>query len=121
MSEQQPLVQTGQVVDASSDERTMAAVAHACAGIFGVALVGIAVPLLIYLAYQDRSKYVRFHALQALVFALVASVAVWLLGVATCGIGFFFAVGPMLIQLYWAYLAYEGSWKPYPFLDRVGA
>lgn len=116
-----PLVSAGQLPELSSDERTMAAVAHACAGLFGLAFVGLAVPLIIYLAYEGRSKYVRFHALQALVFQLVAAIAVWMVGVATCFVGFVLAPLPIVVQLYFAWRAYEGSWQPYPMLESLGA
>lgn len=115
------LVTASQVPTLSSDERTMAAVAHAVAGLLGLAFVGLAIPLIIYLAYEGRSRYVRFHALQALVFQLVAAVAVWILGFATCMFGFVLAPLPMIVQLYYAYKAYEGSWTPYPMLEKLGA
>lgn len=120
MDDPSPLVQTGQIVEASSDERTMSAVCHALAGLFGIGLVGIIIPLVIYSAYQDRSKYVRFHALQAIVFQVASAVLVWLIAVPTCGVGLLLALGPMAVQLYWAYLAWQGSWKPYPMLEKVG-
>lgn len=116
-----PLVTAGQLPELSSDERTMAAVAHACAGLFGLAFVGLAVPLIIYLAYEGRSKYVRFHALQALVFQLVAAIAVWVIGVATCFVGFVLAPLPIVVQLYFAWRAYEGSWQAYPMLESLGS
>lgn len=114
------LPQAGQPVDASSDERTMAALSHAAAGVFGLALIGILVPLIVYLAYQERSKYVRFHALQALVFQVVAAALVWAIGLVTCGFGLVLGLAPLVIQLYWAWMAYQGSWKPYPLLEKIG-
>jgi len=61
---------------AVTDAWTIAALAHASivltllfafAGGIG-ALVGLAVPLVIYLSYRERSRFVAFHALQALVY-----------------------------------------------------
>lgn len=61
---------------AVTDAWTIAALAHASvvltllfafAGGIG-ALVGLAVPLVIYLSYRDRSRFVAFHALQALIY-----------------------------------------------------
>lgn len=61
---------------AVTDAWTIAALAHASvvltllfafAGGIG-ALVGLAVPLVIYLTYRERSQFVAFHALQALVY-----------------------------------------------------
>ena len=58
------------------DDWTTAALAHASvlltlllafAGGVG-ALVGLAVPLVIYLSYRGRSRFIAFHALQSLVY-----------------------------------------------------
>jgi len=55
-----------------SDERTWAMIAH-----FGVfvnlvsGFFGPIVPLIIYLMYKDRSRYVAYHSLQALIFQLI--------------------------------------------------
>ena len=59
-----------------SDDWTIAALAHASvlltlllafAGGVG-ALVGLAVPLIVYLSYRERSSFIAFHALQSLVY-----------------------------------------------------
>lgn len=68
----------GDTVDQSSGahEWTTAALAHASilltvilafAGGVG-ALVGLGVPLVIYLSYRERSRFITFHALQSLVY-----------------------------------------------------
>jgi uncharacterized Tic20 family protein len=65
----------------TQDERTMAALAHASAVLtFVIALgsgglgclLGVLVPLLIWLTYKDKSAYVSFQALQATVFQAVS-------------------------------------------------
>jgi len=65
----------------TQDERTMAALAHASVVLtFVVALgtgglgglVGILVPLVIWLSYREKSAYVSFQALQATVFQIVS-------------------------------------------------
>jgi uncharacterized Tic20 family protein len=70
----------------TSNERTWAALAHASVlltFILGVTtgglavIVGALVPLIIWLAFRDRSRFVTFHAMQSTVFQL-ASVLVWL-------------------------------------------
>ncbi|MGD8969580.1 MAG: DUF4870 domain-containing protein, partial [Anaerolineae bacterium] len=69
---------TGNTAHQSSptDEWTTAALAHASilltlvlafAGGVG-ALVGLAVPLVVYLSYRERSRFITFHALQSLVY-----------------------------------------------------
>ena len=121
MPDQTPLITTGgALTEFSSDERTMAALCHAVAALLGLALVGILLPLVVYLAYQDRSKYVTFHALQALVFQFVGAIIVWVATIATCGAGIVLAIPLIGIQLYYAWLAYQGSWKGYPIIENVG-
>ena len=70
----------------TSNERIWAALAHASVlltFILGVTtgglavVVGALVPLIIWLAFRDRSRYVTFHAMQATVFQL-ASVVAWI-------------------------------------------
>ncbi len=69
----------------TSNERIWAALAHASVlltFILGVStgglavIVGALVPLIIWLAFRDRSRFVAFHAIQASVFQL-ASVVAW--------------------------------------------
>ena len=108
-------VATGQITDPSSDDRIMAALCHAAALIAGV--IG---PLVVYFAYKDRSTFVTVHALQALVFQAAGGVAIAVLGVLTCGLGFLLILPFWAASLYWALKAYEGERIPYPFLDSVG-
>jgi uncharacterized Tic20 family protein len=70
----------------TSNERIWAALAHASVlltFILGVTtgglavVVGALVPLIIWLAFRDRSRYVTFHSMQATVFQL-ASVVAWI-------------------------------------------
>jgi uncharacterized Tic20 family protein len=66
---------------ASRDERLLAAVAH-CAAL--LPFLGVIVPLYIWITQQDWSKFVRFHAIQALIHQMVmpaATLAVYLLGI----------------------------------------
>jgi uncharacterized Tic20 family protein len=68
----------------SANERTWAALAHASILLtfaLGVSTGGVAVvlaalvPLAIWLAFRDRSRFVAFHAMQATVFQLASMVA----------------------------------------------
>lgn len=56
----------------TSDEVTMAALAHGCAllGLFTSGIGGIAVTLIIWLVKKDESDYVAFQSLQSLVFQI---------------------------------------------------
>jgi uncharacterized Tic20 family protein len=78
---------------AASNERIWAALAHASVLLtfaLGVSTGGLSVivtaliPLVIWLAYRDRSPYVAFHAMQATVFQL-ASLLAWI-GVLAAGL-----------------------------------
>lgn len=71
----------------SANERTWAALAHASVLLtfaLGVSTGGLAVvvaalvPLVIWLVFRDRSRFVAYHAMQATVFQL-ASLAAWIL------------------------------------------
>ncbi len=60
-----------------SEERSWAMLAHFSILLNLVTgLLGMAGALVIYLVYQDRSRYVAYHALQSLIFQLI----VWLGG-----------------------------------------
>ncbi|MCW5933678.1 MAG: DUF4870 domain-containing protein [Fimbriimonadia bacterium] len=61
------------MTDTTSDERLWAMLAH-LAGFLGYLGAGIGqyiVPLVIYLVYKDKSKFVAFHAIQSLYFQLL--------------------------------------------------
>ena len=71
------------IVATTSEERTWAAIAHAStvvtllvglptAGLSGVVMVFI--PLLIYLSYRDKSRFVTYHAAQAFAAQIAATV-----------------------------------------------
>ena len=78
-----------ELVQAPTDEWTAASLAHASvlltlilglAGGIG-ALVGLAVPLMMYLGYRGESRFVAFHALQSFVYQVVGAVVVVALAV----------------------------------------
>lgn len=60
---------TQQVAAPTQEEKTMALIAH-----FGAIFTWILAPLVVYLVKKDESKYVAFHALQALYFSIATSV-----------------------------------------------
>jgi hypothetical protein len=72
-----------------NDERLWAAIAHASILLnLLTAFLGVITPLIIYLVYKDRSRYVAGQAMQAFVFQLV-----WWVG------------GGILVGLTWAAVA----------------
>lgn len=86
-------------------------------------------PLVIYLVYKDRSKFVAFHALQSLFFqllALVVGVALVIFSIVTLGLGLILAI-PALVALWIAVLVYtiiaaiqanNGVWYELPFVGQ---
>jgi uncharacterized Tic20 family protein len=78
----------GEVVEIPTDEWTAAALAHASilltatlgtVGGIGVP-VGLVVPLVMYFGYRKQSRFIAFHALQALVYQLAGVLTVAVLG-----------------------------------------
>jgi len=69
----------------TQDERVMAALAHISAFL---PTIGIIAPIVIWVTQKDKSQYVYFQALQAIVYHLCMIVA-WFLGMACYMLSFF--------------------------------
>lgn len=95
--------------ETSSEERIFALVAHLLT--FFLPVLG---PGVIYLIKKDNSRYVSYHALQALVFQLVA----WLLNGTL--IGCIIGVPMILYSIYQGVRAFNGEWVGYPLIENVG-
>jgi len=84
-----------------AEDRNMAMLAYLL-----LLLTGFIGPLILYFAKRDESRFVAFHALQAVYFRLVCTV----LALVTCGIS-------MLVLLIFAIItaakASEGKWEKY--------
>ena len=65
----------------SQDEKTMAQIVH-----FGSIVAPVLLPLVIYLVKKDESKFVAFHALQALFFSLACWVIISMLSAILIGL-----------------------------------
>ena len=115
----------------AQDERTWSIIAHASVLLALVGLMPFGA-LLVWLLYKDRSRKVRFHALQALwyqiawIVILVAYTLVSLiLSLVIIGIFMFFllpilAVVPIVHGCYAAYQVSQGVEYRYPFIaDRI--
>jgi len=93
----------------NSEEKMFALVAHLAIFFFPVL-----VPLALYLIKKDESKYVAYHAMQAIVWQLVA----WIIGGTLClGIG---TVVGWVFGVLWAIKAHNGEWKGYPLIEGLG-
>ena len=67
----------------TNEEMTVAALAHASVilGVVTGGLAGVAIALVLWLIYKDKSRYVAFQAMQALVLQLAAGAVLLLAGV----------------------------------------
>ena len=118
--------QNSDVISHSQDERTWATLAHASAllNVFG-GVGGVIAALIIWLTQREKSAWVGFQALQALVFqaaVLVITVlvvgVVWAVGFiisfATVGLGTLVAV-PVMILVFFAGFALIAAGMVYAF------
>lgn len=118
---------TGQPIT-ESDAKLWALLAQ-----LSIIVLGFIGPLVVYLMYKDRNRFVRFYAAEALSGAIVSAVAVFaitivtvIIAIVTLGIGsvLIFLVGiPPLIQTIFAIIAAVKSnnreWWPYPVNLRL--
>lgn len=104
----------------TEDEKLWAMLAH-FAGLLGyaVALGQYIGPLVIYLLYKDKSKFVAFHALQSLYFqlgVLVAGALVVVLAFLTCVGGLLaipLSIGALVYVIVAGIKANQGEWFEY--------
>lgn len=114
----------------TTDEKLWGMLAHLLTLLgYVVSLGQYIAPLVIYLVYKDRSKFVAFHALQALFFQLLAlavSVVLVILTLVTLGVGLIIVI-PAAIALMIAVLVYtiwaaieanRGVWFELPFAGQ---
>lgn len=100
----------------TADDRTWAMVAHlACliGGAFG--------PLIVLIVFHEKSKYVKYHAMQALLVQLLTGVIVAIVALITCGFGVILLL-PVIwaVPAYGAWVASQGQWKGYPLIEAAG-
>ena len=104
----------------TSDERTMAALAHGSAVLnLFAGIGGLIAAFVIWMTQKEKSAWVAFHALQSLVFQAVVLggtvlvvVLVWIVGFAvsfaTVGIGTIVAVPVMILSFFVGFLIIGG-------------
>jgi hypothetical protein len=108
----------------TSDDRTMAALAH------GLSLFGFLPPLIIYLVKKDASRFVGFHALQALFFHLLLLGVLfvgWFVTILLTAVLIGLLLWPVMIALSFAPIVFaiiaavkasNGEWYEYPLAGR---
>ena len=104
----------------TQEDRTWAMLAHLAAILGYLGGIGqYVVPLVIYLMYKDKSKFVAFHALQSLYFQLallVAGLAVLVIALLTCVGGLLalpLSIGALVYGIVAAIRASNGEWFEY--------
>lgn len=114
-----PLPRSYSTMNVSDDERLWAAIAHGSiwitllGGLFTVGFVvplSIFIPLLVYFLYRKQSDYIAFHALQAFVLQLIATVGVltvavvggtaWVIGMIIAVLAVAIVAGIVLVPLW---------------------
>ena len=110
----------------TAEEKTWAMLAHLLALVlYAVVLGQYIAPLVIYMLYKEKSRFVAFHALQSLYFQL-ALIVVWILGVLltilTCGVGIVVviavAIGSVVLMIMAAVKANRGELYEYWLVGR---
>jgi len=111
--------------DATQNDKILGALAHGIPAFLPI--VGAIGPLVVLLMFQEKSKFIRYHATQALVWQLVlfvvSAVILPIISVVTCGVGgLLYMAMPMalLVNLYGGYLAATGQWQGFPGVERFG-
>lgn len=104
-----------------SDQRLWATLAH-----IGPIVIGFVAPLVIWLIYRDRGRYVEDQAKEALNFQIalvIASVVVGILTIVTLGIGGLLfiplGIGALVLMIMAAIAANKGEAYRYPLNIRL--
>lgn len=115
MDTETPATTQGGLPAVKDDEKMFALLAHlsplAC-----LAFIGPIVAMLV----KSDSEFVKYHAIQALVFQAVMVVGILLINVVTCGMGGMLGILPVIGSIYVGIQAFNGSWDGYPMLDSIG-
>lgn len=101
----------------TSEEKTWGMLSH-----LSFFIGGFIVPLILYFVYKDKSRFIAFHALQALFFHLAIYVALFISGVLTIVlIGLLLLPAVYIVGLVYAILgaikANSGEWYELPLVS----
>ncbi len=104
------------MVPPTSDEKTMALLAHVLTFVFPVLA-----PLVIYLIKKDESSYVAYHAKESLNFQITMFIICFVLVITIIGLLLLWAVGIIYVVLIIVATirASEGKLYKYPFCLRL--
>lgn len=96
--------------ETTDDERLWALLAHLSTFVVPLPAVG---PLIVYMIKKEESTFVKYHAVQGIIFQLIA----WAIAGVTCGVGLILFALPIWL----AVRAYNGEWAGYPLIESMGA
>lgn len=119
MSVPPPLPPSGDPTGSTAEDRALAAV-----GYIAAVFVSFLVPLVLYFVKKDQSKFVAFHAMQAILFHVAIAIGYAIAGVLTIlliGILLFPVVGllSLIFSILAALAAYRGEWYEIPLVGRL--
>ena len=102
--------------DLTSEEKTLALLAHLL-GYFS-SIIG---PLIIYLTQKEKSRFVAFHAMQAILFHLIFDALYVVLFVSIVGILFipFLAIGHLIFGIIVMIQSIQGEWYEIPIVGGI--
>ena len=99
----------------ADDEKLWAMLAH-LSPIACLAFIGPVVALLV----KQDSEFVKYHAIQALVFQFACVVVISAISFATCGLGAPLGIVVTIGSIWMGVQSYGGSWEGYPMLSSIG-
>lgn len=97
----------GASIPSSSDDRTMAMLAH-----LSIIILGIIGPLILWIIGKDKSAFQKDQSTEALNFAIIGTIA----SVITCGIAF---IAVIIFAIIGGLAANKGEAYRYPFNWRI--
>ncbi len=97
------------------DEKMFALIAH-LSPLFVCAFIA---PVAVMLIKGD-SQFVKYHAIQALVYQAIGVVFAIVINAVTCGFGSPLALLIIVGSVWVGIQAYGGSWNGYPMIDGIG-
>ena len=116
MEQNYPSTESEPILSPSSDEKTMAILAHAL-----TIVVGFIAPLIIYLIKKDESSFIAHHARESLNFQITIFIIIVALFITVIGILLVWIVGivAVVFVIMATIKASEGKLYKYPFSLRL--
>lgn len=105
----------------TGDDKLWGALAH-----LSVFVGGFIGPIVVLLIFQEKSKFIKYHATQSLMFCAllaVSAILISILSTITCGVGsllFLPWLCLLLVPLWGAWKSWSGDWEGYPLVANMG-